>query len=86
MAYYQNIKQFIKKVIVLNCALLLFTVIFEKWRKHIDKGEKCGVLFIGLSKAFGSLQYDLLFAKLNSYGFNCKSVILTSYLHDPVQM
>ena len=35
---------------------------FKRWRKHLDKWGKCGALFIDLSKAFDSLQYDLLLA------------------------
>ena len=27
---------------------------FEKWKKNLDKGEKCGALFIDLSKAYDS--------------------------------
>ena len=45
---------------------------FEKWRQNLEKGGKCGILFIDLSKAFDSLQHDL--AKANAYGFSYKSI------------
>ena len=44
---------------------------FEKWRKNLDKGGECGVLFVNLSKVFDCL-HDILLAKLNAYGFDYK--------------
>ena len=41
---------------------------FENWKKNVDKGEKCGALFVDLSKAFDCLLHDLLLAKLNACG------------------
>ena len=49
-----------------------------KWKENLDKGGECGTLFVDLSKAFGCLQYDLLLAKLNAYGFDYKSLKLIS--------
>ena len=43
---------------------------FENWKKNLDKGGKCGALFVDLSKVFDCLQHDLLLAKLNAYGFD----------------
>ena len=53
-------------------------VMFENWKKNLDKGGKCGALFVDLSKAFDCLQHDLLFAKLNACGFYYKSLKLIS--------
>ena len=52
--------------------------IFEKWKKNLDKGGECGALFVDLSKALDCLQHDLLLAKLNTYGFDYKSLKLIS--------
>ena len=51
---------------------------FEKWKEILDKGGKCGALFVDLSKAFDCLQHDLVLAKLNTYGFDYKSLKLIS--------
>ena len=51
---------------------------FEKWKEILDKGGKCGALFVDLSKAFDCLQHDLLLAKLNADGFDYKSLKLIS--------
>ena len=65
-----------------NC--LLFMV--EKWRRHLDKSEKAGVLLTDLSKAFDCLWHDLLVAKLHAYGFDHHSLkLIYSYLNDRFQ-
>ena len=51
---------------------------FEKWKENLDKGGKCGALFVDLSKAFDCLQHDILLAQLNAYGFDYKSLKLIS--------
>ena len=51
---------------------------FEKWKKNLDEGGECGALFVDLSKAFDCLQHDLVLAKLNTYGFDYKSLKLIS--------
>ena len=32
---------------------------FVKWKKNLDKGEKCGALFVDLFTAFDCLQHNL---------------------------
>ena len=36
----------------------------EKWKSALDKDENVCVLFMDLSKAFNSINHDLLLAKL----------------------
>ena len=65
-----------------NC--LLFMV--EKWRRHLDRYDKAGVLLTDLSKAFDCLWHDLLVAKLHAYGFDHQSLkLIYSYLNDRFQ-
>lgn len=65
-----------------NC--LLFMV--EKWRRHLDKYDKAGILLTDLSKAFDCLWHDLLIAKLHAYGFDHLSLkLIYSYLTDRYQ-
>ena len=37
----------------------------ETWKTKQNMGHKVGVIYMDLSKAFGSLNYKLLIAKLN---------------------
>lgn len=65
-----------------NCLLFLI----EKWRKSLDKTEKCGILLTYLSKAFDCLEHDLLIAKGHAYGFDYISLkLIHSYLTGRLQ-
>ena len=41
----------------------------ETWKKHLDKGQKLGVILMGLSKAYDTINHSLLLAKLDAFGF-----------------
>ena len=42
----------------------------EKWKKEIDNGSYVSALFMDLSKAFDTINHDLMLAKLKAYGFS----------------
>ena len=46
----------------------------EKWRKTLDEGGETGTVLTDLSKAFDCIDYNLLIAKLNAYGFEKRSL------------
>ena len=53
--------------------------LLEKWKRSVDKGKSFGTLLTDLSKTFDCLDYELLAAKLNAYGFNLPALRL---IHD----
>ena len=58
----------------------------EKWKASLDKQGYSGAILMDLSKAFDSLNHDLLLAKLDAYGFEKKSLtMIRSYLSNRCQ-
>ena len=55
--------------------------LIERWRKSLDNKGYGGAVLMDLSKAFDTLNHDLLIAKLHAYGFDIKTLkLLHSYL------
>ena len=50
----------------------------ESFKEALDKGNSASVIFMDLSKAFDTLNHDLLIAKLEASGFSINSL---SYIH-----
>ena len=55
--------------------------LLERWKNVLDKKGYGGALLIYLSKAFDTLNHDLVIVKLNAYGFSKESLqLIKSYL------
>ena len=53
----------------------------ENWKKQLDNGEKVGLIFMDLLKAFDTINHSLLLAKLRVYVFSDQALsLLQSYL------
>ena len=64
-------------------ALLL---LIEKWKTMLDNKGYTGAILMDLSKAFDTINYELLIAKLNVYGFSNEALkLILSYLRNRKQ-
>ena len=58
----------------------------ESWNVRLNNGSKAGAKIMDLSKAFDSLNHELLLAKLKAYGLDSNSVtFMKSYLTNRLQ-
>ena len=58
----------------------------EKWKNTLDKGKHVGAVFMDLSEAFDTINYDLLIAKLKAYGFSNNTLLfMFNYLENRYQ-
>ena len=59
----------------------------ENWRKSLDHKKVIGALSMDLSKAFDSLQHDILIAKRHAYGLEMKALkLIYSYRAQTVKV
>ena len=58
----------------------------ELWTESLDKSKSVVAIFMDLSKAFDTLNHDLLIAKLEAYEFSANSLTYIQYcLHNHLQ-
>ena len=56
-------------------------IMLERWEQTIDKGEYICAMYMDLSKAFHTVNHDLLLAKLRAYVFSTSALnLLCSYV------
>ena len=61
-------------------------IMLEEWKKALDKKGNAGAILTDLSKAFDSLNHELLIAKLSAYGFDNESLeFIYNYLKERKQ-
>ena len=49
----------------------------EKWKKSLDEKGAAGAILMDLSKAFDTINHELLIAKLDAYGFDNSALAIT---------
>lgn len=59
------------------------SIFVEKWKEILDKEGYAAAMLMDLSKAFDTIDHNLLIAKLSAYGFGYESLkLIHSYLSD----
>ena len=72
-----------RKGFSIETALLYF---IKKWKFMLDKKRYVGATLTGFSKTFNTINYDLLVAKLNTYGLIKETPKwISSYLNNSAQ-
>ena len=57
--------------------------LIEKWKLTLDNRGYAGAILMDLSKAFDTINHELLVAKLNAYGFSNSALkLILDYLSD----
>ena len=54
------------------------TIMIEKWKQSVDNGGYAGGILTDLSKAFDTINHELLIAKMHAYGFDKPALSLIS--------
>ena len=55
--------------------------LIERWKNNLDQNGYCGAILMDLSKAFETINHDLLIAELGAYGLK----LIRSYLTNRFQ-
>ena len=68
-----------------SCTTQLLTV-YDEIGKHLDEGKRTDMIFLDFSKAFDSVDHNMLIHKLNKLGFSGKLLLwINDYLKDRSQ-
>ena len=51
-------------------------MLLEKWKNILDNNEYAGAVLMDLSKAFNTINHELLIAKLHAYVFSKETLAL----------